>query len=60
MKYEELKTKIDSYVRENYPDFYKHSEYNAAITHWMHNPNIKYPYMTNAVFHYLRKKFRLE
>ena len=50
---------IDRFVKEKYPNFYKHPEYKAAITHWLQNPNYQYPFITNELFNDLRKLFRI-
>ncbi len=59
MKYTEAKQKIDKYLQKKYPDFYKHPEYNAAITHWMQNTKFQYPYITNEIYKDLYSLFQL-
>ncbi len=44
------KEKIIEYVKQNYPDFYNHEEFNAAVTHWFFNPRVCPPLMPKELF----------
>jgi hypothetical protein len=50
ISYFEAKDKITEFVKQNYPDFYNHEEFEAAITHWMHNPGQCPPVMPKELF----------
>ena len=58
MKYTDAKKKIDLFIQKKYPDFYKHPEYNAAITHWMQNTEFQYPYLPTEIFESLFQIFQ--
>jgi len=58
MKFTEARQKIDNLIKEKYPKFYTDPEYNAAITHWMHNPKFQYPYITDEIFQDLYQLFQ--
>ena len=58
MKYSDAKKKIDLFIQKKYPNFYKHPEYNAAITHWMQNTEFQYPYLPIEVFENLFRIFQ--
>jgi len=50
LPFKESKDKIVEYAKQNFPDFYSHKEFNAALTHWMHTPNQCPPVMPKEFF----------
>jgi hypothetical protein len=50
LPFEQSKEKIVELVKQEFPDFYNHDEFNAALTHWMHNPSQCPPVMPEVLF----------
>ena len=48
--FEESKILIERFAKQNFPDFYNHDEFAAALTHWMHTPNQCPPVMPKEFF----------
>lgn len=57
ISFQKAKNKIIEYSEKNFPDFYKHEEFNAAITHWLHTPKIRPPLMPEKLFEELPELF---
>ncbi len=44
MKYSNAKSKLDKLAQKSYSEFYRHPEYEAAVTHWLQSPQYEYPF----------------
>ena len=54
---EEAKETIIEFSKENFSEFYKHEEFLAAITHWIHTPKACPPFMSEKIYKALPKSF---
>jgi DNA (cytosine-5)-methyltransferase 1 len=50
LKLKQSKEKIIKFIKQNFPDFYSHEEFDAALTHWMHHPSQCPPIMPEELF----------
>ena len=50
IRHSEAKERIIEFSKENFANFHKHEEFNAAITHWMQSPETCPPLMPKKLF----------
>ena len=41
---------MPKFAEKNFPDFYNHKEFHAAVTHWMQTPKTCPPLMPEKLF----------
>ncbi|MFA6293965.1 MAG: hypothetical protein WC637_19410 [Victivallales bacterium] len=50
MKYSEALKLLTEFLQKEYPEFSKHPEFMACVTHFLQSPHIRPPFMSEEIF----------
>ena len=57
MKYSEALKLLTEFLQKEYPEFSKHHEFMACVTHFLQSPQIRPPFMSEEIFKNSRSLF---
>jgi hypothetical protein len=58
MKYSDAINLLVEFLKKEYPEFSNHPEFMAIVTHFLHNPQIRPPLMSEEIYDDSRGLFK--